>query len=183
MPASDQQRQKAIKILDDLIDEIDFAMLTTVMPEGNLRSRPMISIDQKFDGDLLFFTEMDTTKVSQVQDNPHVNVGYASPQNQQYVSISGSAQLLHNERKAETLWDPKYGKWLPEDLDVSQLGLLKVSVELAEYWDASTSRMVQIADFAKSIFGGHASHATEHGKIEWSTEGEADEQRQKTQSN
>lgn len=100
----------------------------------------------------------------EVEENPHVNLGYSSPHDQQYVSISGTAELIRDERKTEDFCDPKYSDWFPEGVGVSKLGLLKVAVELAEYWDASTSRMVQIADFARTIFDRPPFPSTEHGK-------------------
>jgi general stress protein 26 len=164
---SNPERQQAIVTLTEMIREIGVAMLTTVMPDGSLRSRPMISAELEFDGDLWFFTELEARKVEEVQENAHVNVSFASPQEQQYVSISGTAELVRDERKAEILWDPKYSAWFPDVTDASKLGFLKVGVERAEYWDASTSRMVQIAGLAKAIFGSRHAQPTEHGKIEW----------------
>lgn len=173
---SDKQRQEAISTLADMIKEIGVAMLTTVMPDGTLRSRPMISAEPEFDGDLWFFTKKTAPKVDEVQENTQVNVVFASPRDQHYVSISGVAQVVRDERKAEILWDPKYGVWFPGETDASNLGLLKVAVERAEYWDASTSHMVQIAGFAKAIFGGQRSKPAQHGKIEWPEEDESPEQ-------
>jgi hypothetical protein len=43
---------------------------------------------------------------------------------------------------------------------------LGVAVERAEYWDASTSRMVRIAGFVKAVFGGSRAQPAEHGKVE-----------------
>ncbi|MEZ6097695.1 MAG: pyridoxamine 5'-phosphate oxidase family protein [Pirellulaceae bacterium] len=163
---SEQERKEAITTLAEMINEIGVAMLTTVMPDGALRSRPMISAEPEFNGDLWFFTELDAGKIEEVQQNAQVNVSFASPHDQQYVSISGAAELVRDERKAEILWDANYSVWFPDDVDASQLGFLKVAVERAEYWDASTSRMVLIAGFAKAIFGGRHTQP-EHGKIEW----------------
>ena len=47
----ESERQKAITSLVEMIKEIGVAMLTTVMPDGTLRSRPMISAEPEFGGD------------------------------------------------------------------------------------------------------------------------------------
>lgn len=180
MNSSDQERQNAITTLAEMMKEIGVAMLTTVMPDGTLRSRPMIRAEPGFDGDLWFFTEMNAPKTKEVQRNAQVNLSFASPYDQQYVSISGTAELVRDERKAEILWDTKYAVWFPGDVDPSKLGFLKVAVERAEYWDASTSRMVQISGFAKAIFGGRRSRPTEHGTIEWPEAETVDNQPQKS---
>lgn len=145
MTSSDQERQKAITTLAELIKEIGVGMLTTVTPDGTLRSRPMISAEPEFNGELWFFTEMEAPKVEEVQENAEVNVSFASPHDQHYVSISGPARLVRDERKAEILWKPKYSVWFPSAVEASTLGFIRVAVKRAEYWDASDSRMVQIA--------------------------------------
>ena len=66
---SDSERQKAITTLAEMIKEIGVAMLTTIMPDGTLRSRPMISAEPEFDGDLWFFTELAAPKVEEIQQN------------------------------------------------------------------------------------------------------------------
>jgi hypothetical protein len=49
------------------------------------------------------------------------------------------------------LWNPIYKTQFPQALADPDLALLKVSVELVEYWDPQTSAMVQFADLIKSI--------------------------------
>ena len=48
--------REAIQKLAKMIEDIDFAMLTTVQPDGTLRSRPMSTQRAEFDGTLWFFT-------------------------------------------------------------------------------------------------------------------------------
>jgi general stress protein 26 len=167
---SNTERQKTIRSVAEMIKEINVAMLTTAMPDGVLRSRPMISAEPEFHGELWFFTEFDTKKVQEIKDNPQVNASFALPQEDIYVSISGTAELVRDQRKAEILWKDQYQAWLPNDVDPSQLGFLKVAVDRAEYWDASTSRMEQISSFTKAVFGGRRDQPVEHGKIEWPEE-------------
>jgi hypothetical protein len=42
---------------------------------------------------------------------------------------------------------------------------MKVNVEEAEYWDASNSKLVQLAGFIKAIATGQEMKGGEHGKI------------------
>ena len=76
--------------LRELIKDIDFCMLTTIDERGDLHSRPMSSNgDIDPNGDLWFFTGATSHKVSEIQDTSRVNVSFADPQNQHYVSVTG----------------------------------------------------------------------------------------------
>lgn len=71
-----------------------------------------------------------------------------------YVSLSRRAEVIQDKAKTEELWNPLYRAWFPKGVNDPDLVLLKVKVEAAEYWDSSSSLMVKIAGFAKSIFSG-----------------------------
>ncbi|MBA2748015.1 MAG: pyridoxamine 5'-phosphate oxidase family protein [Tatlockia sp.] len=146
--------QDNIKKLHDMVKDIRFAMLTTVEEDGTLRSRPMATQEFEFDGDLWFFTSADATKVNEVQHEHHVNVSYAEPKDQKYVSVSGTAQLIRDKSKIEELWNPLFKAWFPDGLNDPQLSLLKVSVDKAEYWDSPSSKVVRLLGFAKALVTG-----------------------------
>ncbi len=155
------------KKLHDLIKDIRFAMLTTVEEDGTLRSRPMATQEFEFDGDLWFFTAAHAPKVDEVQHNQHVNVSYAEPKDQKYVSVSGTAQLVRDRAKIEELWNPLFKAWFPQGLDDPELALLKVSVEKAEYWDSPSSKVVRLVGFAKALLTGkQIGNPGDHAKIE-----------------
>jgi general stress protein 26 len=91
--------------LTELIEDIRIAMLTTAMPDGTLRSRPMATQRAESAGDLWFFTRASAAKAEEIRVNPHVNVSYASPRENRYVSVPGTATLVRDQRKMEELWD------------------------------------------------------------------------------
>jgi len=159
--------QDAIKKLGDLIKDIKFAMLTTVGSDGTLHSRPMTTQQQEFDGDLWFFTGADSLKVEEFQFNRHVNVSYANPEDQHYVSVSGIAELVRDPAKNKELWNPVYKAWFPKGLDDPELALLKVKVTDAEYWDTPSGKMVQLIGFVKALATGEPYKASkdEHDKL------------------
>ena len=132
-------RDEAIAKLAALIKDIRIAMLTTVAEDGSLHSRPMAMQQVEFDGDLWFFTGQDSPKVHEIEHEFHVNVAFADPSAQEYISVSGRARLVQDRSKAEELWNPAFKAWFPQGLDDSQLALLKVEVDHAEYWDAPSS--------------------------------------------
>jgi general stress protein 26 len=165
--AEHKDNKENIKKLHDLVKDIKFAMLTTVEEDGTLRSRPMATQEFEFDGDLWFFTNANAPKVDEAQRNQHVNVSYAAPNDQKYVSVSGTAQLVRDRQKIEELWNPLYKAWFPKGLDEPDLALLKVSVDKAEYWDSPSGPVVRLVGFVKAVVTGEPiGNLGENEKIE-----------------
>src|SRR5687767_9666612 len=126
-----------IEKLARIIKRVEIAMLTTAMPDGSLRSRPMQTRNEDFDGrELWFFTPLDQAKVEEVAAEHHVNLNYADPDKQRYASVSGMATLVRDRAKAQELWSPAMKAWFPKGLDDPNLALLRVRVQYAEYWEA-----------------------------------------------
>lgn len=148
----DKTYQEKVEKLRELIKDIDFAMLTTIDAEGNLRSRPMSTQETEFDGDILFLTSGDTAKAFEIGQDNRVNVSYAKPEDQRYISVSGTASLINDRAKIDELWSPAYKIFFPEGKDDPELRLLKISVEKAEYWDSKGLIPTAIA-FAQSLMG------------------------------
>lgn len=160
------ETNESVKKLGALIKDIEFAMLTTAEADGTLRSRPMATQQVEFDGNLYFFTRADTPKVDEIEREHHVNVSYAEPKGQRYVSVSGTARLSRDQAKIEELWSPILKAWFPEGLDDPQLALLKVTVSQAEYWDTPSSKMVQLAGFVKAMVTGTSFEPGNHEKLD-----------------
>jgi general stress protein 26 len=157
--------RESIEKLASLIKDIGFAMLTTVCPDGTLRSRPMATQRDEFDGVLWFFTSANEPKVREIQNDDHVNVAYADPDKNNYVSVSGRATLVRDKVIAKELWNPFYKAWFPKGLDDPQLALIRVAVEQAEYWDSPNSKLVQLAGFLKAVATGKQAKGGENEKI------------------
>jgi general stress protein 26 len=144
-------RADAIARLNELMQEIKFAMLTTVEPDGTLRSRPMATQQVEFDGDLWFFTQADAPKVDEIEREHQVNVSYALPDKQRYISVSGVAQLVRDRAKMAELWNETLKIWFPNGIDDPNVALLKVRVYQAEYWESSSTGVGRMIDFVKAL--------------------------------
>ena len=137
-------RTEHLEKLYELIGEIGIAMLTTAGADGALRSRPMATQVAKTGGHLWFFTAADAGKVDEIQHEHHVNVSYAAPGSDRYVSVCGVANVVHDGAKIKKLWQPSMRPWFPEGPEDPNLALLDVRIEEAEYWDHTSSKMVQL---------------------------------------
>jgi general stress protein 26 len=167
MGAATQTREDDLQKLRELVKDIDFCMLTTVDEGGDLHSRPMSSngdIDQN--GDIWFFTNSSSHKVSEIARLPKVNVSFADPDNQRYVSVSGSGELVRDQKKIEELWRPEFKMWFPKGKDDPEIALLRVSLEKAEYWDSPSSTIGYALSFVSSVVTGKQPDMGDNKKLE-----------------
>jgi general stress protein 26 len=150
--------------LTDLIGSIKVAMLTSV-DDGQLRSRPMVAAQQDFAGALFFFTRYESAKAGEVREHSQVNVSYAEPDKQIYVSLSGSAEIIRERAVIEAHWSEAMRTWFPQGKADPDIAILKVNVDQAEYWDAPSSAMVYLFGYVKAITTGKSPHPGENEKL------------------
>jgi general stress protein 26 len=161
-----QTRENDLQKLRELVKDIDFCMLTTVDEGGDLHSRPMSSNgDIDADGDIWFFTNASSHKVSEIAKLPKVNVSFADPDNQRYVSVSGTAQLVRDRSKIDELWRPEFKIWFPEGKDDPEIALLRIALEKAEYWDSPSSTIGYALSFVSSLVTGKQPDLGENRKV------------------
>ena len=156
--------KNSLEKLKRLLEGIDFTMLTT-FADGRLHSRPMSTQELDEDGCLWFFTADNTRKVAEIVADNRVNAAYSDTSGNKYVSVYGTAEVVKDRAKLEELWNPIHTAWFPEGLDDPTLCLLKITVEDAEYWDAPSSKVVQIAGFVKALVTGTEADYGDHGTM------------------
>ena len=161
------QTSDNLEKLREMIKEIDFCMLTTIDEQGDPHSRPMSSngdIDRN--GDIWFFTGASSQKVSEIENSPKVNVSFADPKNQRYVSVTGSAQLTRDAKKIEELWRPEFKMWFPKGKYDPEIALLRIRLEKAEYWDSPSSTIAYVVNFVSAVVTGKEPEFGENRKVE-----------------
>ncbi len=149
-----KQSNDELQKVAELIGDIKFAMLTTMEADGKLRGRPLSTLQIDAHGQLWFFTSMTSPKISEMANHSQVSVNYAHPGKQDYVSISGTGEVVRDREKMKKLWTPWIKPWFPQGLDDPDLVLLKVAIEEAEYWDAPGSAIVRAYGLAKAMATG-----------------------------
>lgn len=140
--------KEEMKIVNDLIKDIDIAMFTTIVGNKPI-SRPLQTQEAEFDGDLWFLTLKDTDKYQEILQNPSVNLAYAG---KSHVSISGTAQFIDDLERKKEYWNPIFDKILNTTYDDPNVILIKVTAETAEYWDSGNTTKT-VKNFAKKLTG------------------------------
>jgi general stress protein 26 len=144
----------SVKKLRKIMRDIRVAMLTTVGRDGRVHSRPMMTSEVEFDGNLWFIASTSSALAQEVAANPHVNVTYADPEDDRYISLSGTASLQQDTARLKELWSGKHKAWFPEGKKDPALALLRVEVQLAEYWDDSAESVQFVRPDAEPVLAG-----------------------------
>lgn len=151
-----------------LIKDIRFAMFTTRHHNGHLHSRPMTTQNSAVEEDssLWFFMARNGEPVADLITDPVVNVVYADPGEDSYVSVSGIAAVIEDPAKKRQLWSKLNEAWFPGGPTDPNLALVQVRIVHANYWDVKESQIVQLFKMAKAaITGTTPTGMGEHGEI------------------
>lgn len=158
-------RQEGLQKLKEKIKDVKVAMMTTAEKDGTLRSRPMHTNTMEEDGVLWFFTGYHSGKTEEIKQDHHVNLSYADPSQELYVSVSGWATLTRNQAKIDELWSPVLKAWFPDGKEDKNISLIRVDVTEAEYWDSPSNSLVQLVGLAKSLATGETYTPGDHDRI------------------
>lgn len=150
----------------EIIENIRVAMMVTTEDEINLNSRPMYTVDIDKDNNIWFFTSDDSGKVKDVMNDHHVNLSYSCPKDGQFLSVSGTATFNDNQSRKEALFNVMTKAWFPEGVKDPNLLLIKVNPEQAEYWDTSSSKLVQLFRIVKALAKEEVYKGGEHGRVD-----------------
>jgi general stress protein 26 len=153
--------------LFDMIKDIKFAMFTTHKVQGHLHSRPMTTQNKSIDEDdsLWFFMSRSSAPVSEFQGDDQVNVSYADPHKDTYISVSGVAHVVDDMAKIQALWTKQADAWFKGGVNDPDLALVRVRIEHADYWDVKESKLVQLYKQAEAAITGNPPKMGEHGTV------------------
>jgi len=140
----------------ELIKDIRFGMLTHRHANGMLHAHPLTTQNKSLDegAQLYFFISRKSELAQRLQQDGNVNVSYADPGEDSYVSLSGQAMLTDDQDRKEELWSPLARSWFPAGVHDPDLALLEVRIQHAEYWDVKESKMVQLFKMARAAITG-----------------------------
>jgi general stress protein 26 len=143
-------------LLRNLIKDTRFAMFTTRHRNGHLHSRPMTTQNERGDEDdsLWFFMSRSGDPCSDLVADPVVNVAYANPSKDHYVSVAGTAHVVDDPERKRRLWSKWVEAWFPGGVDDPDLALVQVRITHAEFWDVKESKLVQLYAMSKAVASG-----------------------------
>ena len=139
------ENRKSHEVLWDLIKDTRFCMLSHRHGDGSLHSHPLTTQNKALDegASLYFFVSRKTEVGQRLRQDGNVNLSYANPKDDTWVSVSGMATILEDLQKKKDLFGTMAKAWFdgPEDPD---LELVEVRIDEAEYWNVKENKLLQL---------------------------------------
>ncbi|HEY8384045.1 MAG TPA: pyridoxamine 5'-phosphate oxidase family protein [Microvirga sp.] len=149
-----------------MIKDMKICMMTTIDTDGMLHTRPMHNQEADEHGDLWFFTQIQSPKITEISRDNEVSLAYADPSKQHYVSVFGTAEIVRDRAKIEEKWSEGMRAWFPEGKDDPQIALIRVHPVKGEYWDSPNSTVLHLYGTVKAaITGKPPTELTEQEKV------------------
>jgi general stress protein 26 len=168
---------KKLKSFYEMIEDIDTAMFTTRRRDGHLVSRPMANQAAADGADLWFVTSRDTSKVIDLEYDPHVNLSYYKDRTREWVSVSGIAKISTDRQKIRELYRPDWSLWFGDGgseqdgtAEDPRIVLIGVDIESATFMEVTKPQPVILFELVKGLVTGKA---PEMGKTQAVTKAEA----------
>lgn len=151
--------------LQELMNKIQVAMLTTHDSDRRLRSRPMIIKNDNFTGTVSFLTDITTAKIDEIKEDYDVNLSLSDPEKMIFVSLTGRGRANQDSARIQQLWSETDRLWFPNGPEDPDIAILDVIVDKAEYWD--NNRLISAVYMAKDYIQGQAyqGEGAEHQKL------------------
>ena len=153
------------KKIAELIKGIHVCMLTTAGTDGSFDARPMATQEAEFDGTVWFLTHGESGKVAEIADDAHVSLLYSDTGNSKYVTAKGRASVSKDKTKIHELWNPMFKAWFPGGEEDPSISVLKVTISEAQFWTASSSKIVLGVKYLAAAVTGDHTKIGEHGTV------------------
>jgi general stress protein 26 len=135
----------------DLMKKIGFAMLVT-RDGDKLRARPMSAYLERDNNAIYFLTDARRHKDEEIARNPNINLSFANPSDQKYVSLTGTAVVSNDRAKIKQLFSTPAKAWWDSAEDPN-IRVLKVTPDDAEFWDSPGSVISHVKMAAAAVSG------------------------------
>lgn len=157
--------QAAAEKIAELVSAGNSCFFCTVGMNGRLHARPMTVTEVEPQGQLWFFTEIDSVKTIELDRDPRVTLFFKEGDNGGHLKLDGTAAQVTDRETIHRLWSPKMRAWFTEGEDDPRICLLRVDPIGGEYWD---NRHGSAVAGLKMLFGAIVGERTDdgvHGKL------------------
>lgn len=158
------------EVLWNLIEKTRICMLAHRHADGSLHAHPLTTMNESLgeDGCLYFFVSRSTEVGQRVAQDGNVNLSYANPDKDIWVSVSGTARILDDAAKKKDLFGPMAKAWFPGGPEDPDLQLVEVRIGEAEYWNVKQNKLVQMLKMGKAVAtGDRPSQLGEHEEVQF----------------
>ncbi|MDB5954298.1 pyridoxamine 5'-phosphate oxidase family protein [Ramlibacter sp.] len=151
----------------NLIKETRFCMLAHRHADGSLHSHPLTTQNKELgsDGCLYFFVARSTEMGQRLQQDGNVNLSYANPGQDTWVSVSGNARVVDDIAKKKYLFNTAAKAWFPNGPEDPNMELVEVRISEAEYWNVKENKLLQMIKMGTAAATGSRPEMGEHKEV------------------
>lgn len=122
-----------------VLRKLDICILTTHASDGVIHGRPMSNNGEvEYDGDSWFFAREDSRKVTEIDADPRVQLGFIDTREATWVNVEGDATVVRDdEERKRQLWQEDLGRWFQNGPDDPEVVLIKVKARHIDAWSRS----------------------------------------------
>lgn len=156
--------EQEIERVWDIIEKVSVCMLTTRFA-GGLRARPVEARPDRDAGLIFFVTDVRGTKDDEIEAHLDVGLTFIDPKDRAYLSITGTASVSRDTKKAAEIWRKTDDVWWPGGPGDPNALVLRVEPSTAELWDGPSSKAAAVYEFAKARLTGEKPNLGENRKV------------------
>lgn len=147
-----QHEEGSEEEFEELAFQYDVALMTTIGPDGHLRSRPMAMQRDQSDGHEFFFAAWaDSEKVHDLEHDPRCALAFHDGHDSVYLSVSGHAELIRDKAQIREKWDESWKPWFPEGPEGHDVALIRFVPEHAEYVNPRGGKLKVAVEILKAL--------------------------------
>jgi general stress protein 26 len=166
MSTTNLTSSEAIEKLKELVEDIDICLFCTNLKTGDgATTRPMSTQEVDEEGNLWFFSDINSDKNREITNDKRVQLFYSHPGKSSYVVVNGNAEIVIDREKTEEIWSPMVKAWFKEGKDDPNISILKVTPTSAYYWDTDGNRMINFFKMVASVATGKTLLDAQEGSI------------------
>ena len=146
---------KSIKKLRELVEEINICLFCTNLKiDDGATCRPMGAQKVCDQGNIWFFSELNSDKNKEIKQDKHVQLFFSHPGKSSYLVVNGEAEVIIDKNKTDELWTPFAKIWFKEGKDDPNISIIKVKPSTAYFWDTDGNKMINFFKMIASVVTG-----------------------------
>ena len=161
----DLGHSEGLKKLKELAEDTKICMMCTNLGIVPFDSRPMGTQEVDEQGNIWFFSALDSLKNEQIQNDRRVQLIYSCPEKSHFMSVYGHAKIIKDRERTDELFNIFVRAWFEEGKDDPNLTLIKVTPEDAHYWDTKHGKVVSMIKIAVAAVTGKSMDDGVEGEI------------------
>lgn len=136
------QDNAAVEKFQEVVKHQGICMMVTELRSDRAHSRPMGVAEVDDNGAFWFLTLRTSAKYRELEMDPRVDLHFANPSDQEFLTVHGRASFLNDRVRIKELFSPLAKAWVPDGAENPDLRLLKVTPEGGYYWDTKDGKVV-----------------------------------------